>query len=129
MVLRSIGSGNGTLSNRSPSVDRSTTPPRPMSQQTDEEGDAPPVNWSVRSTSSGCQEAPPSVERSTPPRATIRQVVGVTGGGGEAAAALRPPLPPPRPAPLWTDTDSVTCRTDVASAETMTIGRANISSG
>ena len=62
---RSVASGNGTRCQLTPSIERSTTPARPTSQQTDAEGAAPAVNSVAIPVEVTSQLAPPFVERCT----------------------------------------------------------------
>ena len=62
---RSVASGNGTRCQLTPSIERSTTPPRPTTQHTDTEGAEPAVNSVASPVEVTSQLAPRLVERCT----------------------------------------------------------------
>src|ERR1051326_2328075 len=70
---RSIASGSDARVQVAPSVEIRTRPPAPASQQTVGDGALPAVNGVATPVDCGCHVKPPSIERSTPPEATIRQ--------------------------------------------------------
>ena len=72
---RSTASGNARRRHERPSVDNSTVPERPISQQTDGDGETPAVSVSVAPVVSIRQVAPPSAERCTPPPISRRNRV------------------------------------------------------
>jgi hypothetical protein len=91
---RSAVSGNATRRHVRPSVESSTNPDRPTSQQTDGDGEAPAVRVSVAPVASVRHVAPASADRWTaPPRSSRNRVEGfddtMTVSGGLANAESR----------------------------------------
>ena len=72
-AIRSTSSGNATRWKRRPSVDSTTVPLRPTSQQTEDEGEAPAVSPAETPVESVCQVDPLSFEYSTEPGGPRRQ--------------------------------------------------------
>jgi hypothetical protein len=70
---RSTDTGKTTGRHWRPSIVRSTTPLRPTSQQTADDGDEPATRSDVAPACCGCHVAPPSLERSTDRPPAIRQ--------------------------------------------------------
>lgn len=62
---RSAASGNATRAKRTPSVERSTAPPAPTTQQVDADGADPAVSRPAPPAKTLAQVEPPSVERAT----------------------------------------------------------------
>jgi hypothetical protein len=73
---RSVISGNTTRRQLRPSVETSTTPPRPTTQQTNAEGAAPAVSSAEIPVDVASQLAPPLVERCTPEAAIRQRTIG-----------------------------------------------------
>ena len=97
MEARSIATGKVMRAKCSPSVDRSTRPARPMSQQMVEVGAAPRVSAPRgASTATGVQGPSAPIARRTSPLGRIRQCTTAGDTRARVGGAAPPPRAPPR---------------------------------